>query len=88
MLRIILINLFFLMLPSLIYFAYVYFIKKQDPDADVSGAPVFWLFAVGLLLMLASVAYFIETEGGKPGEVYVPPRIEDGKIVPGRTQPR
>lgn len=85
MLRIVLINLFVLLLPSIIYFAYVVFVKRQGREA-VSETPVLTLFVAGVLLMIASIAYFIEFSGGKPGEKYYPPQIKDGVIIPGHTE--
>jgi RsiW-degrading membrane proteinase PrsW (M82 family) len=86
MLRIVLINFFFLILPTLIYLAYVYFVKKDVKPGSINAGPFLWLVLLGIMLSLLSVAYFIETEGGKPGEKYTPPVLKDGVIQPGRTE--
>lgn len=85
MLRVVLINLCLLLLPSLIYFAYMYIVKRNGEEA-VAQAPILLLFAIGALLMLGSIAYFIEFHGGKPGQRYYPPVIKDGVIQPGHTE--
>lgn len=85
MFRVILVNLALLLLPTILYGVYVYLARRSAPPGEaVSGAPFLWLFAAGVLLMLASMAYFIQfSEGGKPGQAYHPPEYKDGKIIPG-----
>lgn len=85
MLRVVLVNLTLLLLPSLLYGVYIYLMRRGAPPGEpVSDAPFLWLFAAGILLMLASMAFFIQfSEGGKPGQSYHPPEYKDGKIIPG-----
>jgi hypothetical protein len=49
--------------------------------------PWFLLTAVGLALACASFVSLAFLGGDAPGGVYVPPRIEDGRIVPGEVKP-
>jgi hypothetical protein len=87
MIRIILVNLLFLVFPSLLYFSYVYLRRWQKPDEEiVANAPIFWLFASGVALMLASIVLFGHWEGGAPGKHYVPPQFKDGVVIPGHVE--
>ena len=87
MIRIILVNLLFLVFPSLLYFSYVYLKRRQEPDEEIlSNAPIFWLMAAGVVLMLASIVIFGHWEGGAPGKIYVPPEVKDGVVIPGHVE--
>ncbi len=85
MIRIILVNLLFLLLPLIIYFAYV--LLRQSPehnnDGILTNAPIFWLLAVGVALMLMAIVILGRWEGGEPGKTYVPPQFKDGVVIPG-----
>jgi hypothetical protein len=52
------------------------------------GIPLAWLVAAGILVVAASLAYTALTTGDPIGGVYVPAHMEDGRLVPGRTEPR
>jgi hypothetical protein len=87
MIRVVLVNLLFLFLPTVLYFAYVYLRVKDKPDDQIlSNAPIFWLMAAGVAMMLVSILVFGHWEGGAPGTRYVPPQFKDGKILPGHTE--
>jgi len=43
---------------------------------------------LGAMLSLAVLGVVALTTGGAPGEVYVPPHLENGKVVPGRSRPQ
>ena len=84
MIRIILVNLLFLLLPLIIYFAYVLLRQGAGPDDGIlTNAPIFWLLAAGVGLMLAAIVILGRWEGGEPGKTYVPPQFRDGVVVPG-----
>jgi len=87
MIRVILINLFLLLLPFIVYFAYVYLVKggraKNEP---INFTPLIVLFAIGLILMMGAIAYFIQFESGEPGQRYIPPTVENGVLKPGRLE--
>jgi hypothetical protein len=84
MIRIILVNLLLLLLPLIVYFSYVYLRSRSEPDEDlVANAPIFWLLAGGAALMLIALVFLVRWETGDPEARYVPPRYEDGVIVPG-----
>ena len=47
------------------------------------GAPWFWLALAGALLLAAVLLVGVFVHGAPPRGQYVPPRLEDGHIVPG-----
>jgi hypothetical protein len=87
MIRVILLNLFLLLLPALLYFLYVYtlrWIRGTNEPAD--PAPILWLFAAGAMLMVASLGYYVEyNRQGAQGR-YVEPVLRDGVVQPGRIE--
>jgi hypothetical protein len=86
MLRVFLINALLLFLPTLVYFAYVWVARKDGRQGEVSPAPVFWLFAIGLMMMVAGIGYSIQVQQGKPGQKYHPATVKDGVFVPGHME--
>lgn len=89
MIRIIVINLLLLLLPTVIYFSYIYLRRQQAPDAEIlADAPIFWLLAAGAVLSLLVLIFFVDWTGNVPGGRYVAPRYEDGVIIPGHIEPR
>jgi uncharacterized protein DUF6111 len=87
MIRIILINLLLLLLPSVIYFGYVYFRRRGQPDGEIlANAPIFWLLAGGAAIMLIALVILGQWEVGEPGGRYVPPHVKDGVIIPGHIE--
>jgi Family of unknown function (DUF6111) len=61
--------------------------RRLNPGAEPSPGVV-WLALAGLGLALAgAVWYGLEVSMG-PGTVYVPARVEDGRLIPGHTEPR
>jgi hypothetical protein len=83
MLRIALIDILLFSLPFLVYGAYMLSVKGATPGTLWQGAPIFWLLASGIGLLLVTMATLIQFSGGKPGGVYHPPTVEDGVIKPG-----
>lgn len=84
MIRVILVNLLFLLLPLIVYFAYVLLRQNGGPDEGiVSDAPIFWLLALGVGMMLVAIVVLGRWEGGEPGKRYVPPQFKDGVVIPG-----
>lgn len=89
MIRIIVINLLLLLLPTVIYFSYIYLRRQQAPDAEIlADAPIFWLLAAGAVLSLLVLIFFVDWTGNVPGGRYVAPHYEDGVIIPGHIEPR
>jgi heme A synthase len=71
-----------LILPALIYVSYIWLTDANRPGW-VQRAPWLGLFAAGAVLLAASLVAWGLLSGAEPGMTYVPPRFEDGRIVPG-----
>ncbi len=84
MLRILLQYVLPLVLPFLAWLVYARLTHKTG----VNDAPWLVLAATGVGLLLVSLASWTLLSGSEPGETYVPARIEDGRLVPGTTEPR
>jgi hypothetical protein len=85
MTRIVIENVFFFLLPSLLYLAYIAFIRNDWPGLGtvVRAAPLLKLFALGAAMMLASLFVFSSKSGHDPKERYTPPSYSDGKLDSG-----
>lgn len=60
---------------------------RTDPTPSVSEMP--WMMLVGAgvsLLIVMLLAGALLDEGAPPGSTYVPPHMEDGKLVPAQTR--
>ncbi len=88
MIRVVIENLLLLLLPTLLYVAYVYLTVggKSAKQSVLDDAPLIWLFLAGVGLALSVILIFGTLEGGSPGEAYRPPEFRDGKIVPGKVE--
>lgn len=89
MIRLIIENIILFLAPTVIYVIYVMIRRSSDRDNNISRAletaPLPVLFGLGLVLMLAVLAYYgSKSTGGKPGQTYRPPEVVDGKVRPGR----
>ena len=88
MIRVVLVNVLLLLLPLILYFTYVYLRSRKTPDSEImENAPIFWLLAAGTGLMLLGLLVLGQWETGELEGRYVPPRVEDGRIVPGHFEP-
>ena len=86
MLRVLLQYLLPLLLPFLVYAAYVALAQGRMPDwLGLSERQWIALSGTGVALMVISLVTWSLLSGAPPGETYVPPRFEDGRIVPGTT---
>lgn len=91
MIRIVLENTFFFLLPTIAYLVYVAFKRDDWPGLwpVLKEAPLPQLFVSGAALMVATFIAFSSTSGHKPGEAYTPPSYRDGKVEPGHgTEPK
>jgi hypothetical protein len=86
MLRVLLQYLLPLLLPFLIYAAYVALAHGRPPSwLDLNPKQWAMLGGTGLTLLAISLVTWGLLSGSPPEERYVPPRLEDGRIVPGTT---
>jgi len=80
-----------LLLPLAIYVGYLIIARRiqrgQGPLAEqMRQWPWAWLAVAGVTLLAISLLAFNLTTGSDPGGVYVPPKLEDGKVVPGHVE--
>lgn len=90
MIRITIENIFFFLLPTIAYIAWVAFQRNDWPGLGqiLNEAPLVKLFGLGAALMLITLIVFSSASGGKPGEAYQPPVYKDGHVEPGHTTPQ
>ncbi len=84
MLRILLFYLIPFLLPFVGYFTYRYLVT--DGRALLENTPWFLLSVSGLGLVVASLLTLAFVGGWDAGGEYAPPRLEDGRIVPGEVR--
>ncbi len=85
MIRIVAENVLLFLLPTIVYVAYVYMTRDEKPGTAsvLSDAPLMWLFVAGALVLLVTLVAFGSESGGRPGQIYTPPILKDGRIEPG-----
>lgn len=93
MIRVFLLYILPILLPSVMYFCWVAFVHKKgehgpDKAALVREGPWFRLIFAGLGLMIIGLAITAITGGMSPEGQYQAPYVKDGKIVPGRMVPK
>jgi hypothetical protein len=89
MLRVLLQYLLPLLLPFLLYAAYVGLAHGRMPSwLDLHSRQWAMLGGTGLVLLLISLLSWSLLSGSPPEETYVPPHVEDGEIIPGTTVDR
>ncbi len=82
------------LLPTLVYLAYMLLAREaagseagtgdtRTPMGVLNDAPLLYLFAAGVALVLITLVAFGSTSGGKPDQPYTPPAMKDGQIQPG-----
>ncbi len=75
--RLILLNLFLLLLPLIAYMLVMWVRGHRD----FTQRPTVRLLLVGLVLVIISLLWVRLHTGADPDSVYVPPHMEDGQIV-------
>lgn len=81
-------NIILFLMPTLAYVGYRMLVGRRNGQAAnvLDDAPLFALLGVGTLLVLIVLIVFGDVSGGKPGEVYVPTAVKDGKVFPGHSR--
>jgi len=76
-----------LLAPTLLY---LYFKSRSGTPALVAAknAPWIWLSAGGIALATLILTVVALTSGAPAGSDYRPPRVVDGKVVPGELSPK
>ena len=71
------------LLPFALYAAYLR-VREVDEETTSKQHPWTALFISGLVLVAASFVFWGLIENANQRGVYVPPHLEDGRLVPGR----
>jgi hypothetical protein len=79
-------DLLLFLLPFALYAAYLR-LREHDEDRTAKQHPWTALFVSGLLLVAASFVLWGLVENANQRGVYVPPHLEDGRLIPGRVIP-
>jgi hypothetical protein len=72
------------LLPFIGFFTYRFLVTRGQPL--LQNTPWFVLSAMGLALVIASLVTLALTGGWDQEGDYVPPRLEEGRIVPGEVR--
>lgn len=71
-------------LPFVLYFLWLGLQRRRyAEEAIAQRSHLVWVAAAGFVLAVIGFVYFTDFGGASPDAVYVPPRYEDGKLVPG-----
>jgi len=79
-------DLLLFLLPFALYGAYQR-LRRHDEETPAKQHPWTALFVSGLVLVAASFVFWGLVEDANQRGVYVPPHLEDGRLVPGRVIP-
>lgn len=87
MLRISLIQLASFLLPFIIFFVWRWQLSAERP---LNATPTLKLAAIGAALAVVAMLVMVmldAADSGRAGDRYVPPRVVDGRVVPGHFIP-
>ena len=89
--RTILFHIALVLAPAIIFMIYMIVarkvrLSKSDTVRMLRELPWLRLLTIGILLMAASLIAFSLSTGDERGGTYVPPRLEDGKVVPAKVE--
>jgi Family of unknown function (DUF6111) len=90
MLRVVLTIVLPLLLPTVLYLLWISTLRSSREGGAIRwmALPWIWLAGAGAVL-LAIVLFVVTVHFGAPEQgVYVPPRWENGRIIPGHMEPR
>lgn len=74
-----------LLMPTVVYLLWLRFAPANG--GGERGVPWLWLAGAGVVLA-AIVLAGLALSGGSPDGIYVPPHVENGKIIPGQVLPK
>lgn len=88
MIRVLLTILVPLLLPTAVYLLVTARSRQRaraagEEPKPFGDGPWVWLALGGVILTAASLIFFFDQSSHKPGSVYTPPRLENGRVVPG-----
>ena len=87
MVRPILIELLFFLVPFILYAIFLWATRARvfDPQSWPVST-IIWLAIIAFLLVIGSFIVLAQFSGLPPGSVYEPARFEDGSVVPGAAE--
>lgn len=94
MIRLLLVIVVMMALPVGVYILWRIFLSSDAragkvDSLDPESLPWRWLLPIGAVLSAAAIVFLADGFGhGGKEDIYVPAHVEDGKIVPGKLQPR
>jgi Family of unknown function (DUF6111) len=90
MLRVFLTIVLPLLVPTAIYLLWITIVGAMQEGGAISWTALPWIWLAGAgVALLAIVLFVVTVHFGSPQEgAYVPPRWEDGQIVPGHIEPK
>jgi hypothetical protein len=89
MLRFVAFDAIFFLLPFAAYALWLVVTRRTLTNAsDWEVRTIGYLALAGAVLMVIVLVAFVHLDADQPGGVYVPARLENGKIVPGHFAPR
>ncbi|MFN0264476.1 DUF6111 family protein [Tepidamorphus sp. 3E244] len=86
MIRIIAIQLLFFLMPFALYGFYLYFNNRSVDKSENWRPQLYTLIASGMVITIAAFVLMAAFTGAPPDGVYVPPRVEDGVVIPGEVK--
>ncbi|MEO5374880.1 MAG: DUF6111 family protein [Alphaproteobacteria bacterium] len=91
--RILLTWLLPLLLPTALYLGWMWVMRRriaaaagkgEAAEARARAVPWTWLALAGVVLTAVTLGASTLWQGASPGALYVPPHLENGRLVPGR----
>jgi Family of unknown function (DUF6111) len=79
-----------LILPTALYLIWITTLRRPSPGIDARWAALPWVWLAGAgVVLLAIVLFVVTVHFGAPQQgVYVPPRWQNGHIIPGHIEPQ
>ena len=79
-----------LLLPTVMYLLWVTTLRPARRDGATLCRALPWVWLAGAGIALLAIVLFVVTVhfGGRQEGVYVPPRWENGHVVPGHIEPK
>jgi hypothetical protein len=77
-----------LVLPTVLYLVWLRAVRWSEEGGALAWRKLPWVWLAAIGVMLTAIVLFVVTVGfgtAAPG-IYVPPRFENGRIVPGHVE--
>ncbi len=87
MIRLIIPSILLFSLPFAVYYLWLKLEQRRHPEATWAVTNLLWAAVVGAALSLGGFVFFVDPTGAPPDSIYVPPRYEDGVLIPGHFEP-